>query len=49
VFKITNGKHCKFLLDCWAENVPLKIAYENVFKMVANTNCSVADCWDADS
>ena len=49
MFKIRNGRHCKFWLDCWAQNVPLKIACENVFKMVGNTGCSLANCWDGDS
>lgn len=29
--------------------VPLKIAYESIYKMVRDPMCMVADCWDMDS
>jgi len=28
--------------------VPLKIAYENLYKMAREPLCSVRDCWDED-
>lgn len=44
VFQVRNGKQCKFWKDCWAQEVPLSIAYENVLKMVSDPLCSVAEC-----
>jgi hypothetical protein len=46
VFKIGNGKPCKFWEDCWIHNVPLKILHEDLYyKLVRDPFCSVADCW----
>jgi len=45
IFSIGNGKNCLFWHDCWLHSVPLKIYYEDLYKMVRYPNCSVADCW----
>jgi hypothetical protein len=48
-FEIGNGDHCRFWEDCWLKNVPLKIYYEDLFKMAREPNCFVSDCWRDDS
>lgn len=45
IFKVGNGLNCRFWQDCWLHDVPLKIYYEDLYKMVRNSNCVVADCW----
>lgn len=47
-FKTRNGKHRKFWEDCWANEVPLCISHENLYRMVRYPHCSVADCWEED-
>jgi hypothetical protein len=49
VYCIGNGKACRFWEDCCAQQVPLKISYENIYKYVRDPMCVVADCWDEDS
>jgi hypothetical protein len=49
VFKIGDGKLCKFWEDCWVCNVPLKLIYQDLYKLVRNPLCSVADCWQEGS
>lgn len=44
LFNVGDGKNCKFWENCWAQQVPLKIAYENVYSMVRYPSCNVADC-----
>ena len=44
-FTIGNGKNCLFWQDSWIHDVPLKILYEDLYKMVWHPNCSVSDCW----
>jgi hypothetical protein len=46
VFKVQNGKNCRFWEDYWAKEVPLKISHENLFRMVRYHLCSVSECWD---
>jgi len=46
VFKVGNGKHCKFWDDCWLNNVPLKLLYDDLYKMAREPACFVADCWE---
>lgn len=46
IFKVGNGDNCRFWQDCWLLDVPLKIAYDNLYKMVRDPNAAVADCWD---
>jgi hypothetical protein len=48
IFKVKNGLNCRFWQDCWLRNVPLKIAYENLYKLVRDPESSVADCWEVD-
>jgi len=45
IFKVGNGVNCWFWQDCWLLEAPLMIAYENLYKMVRDPYCSVADCW----
>jgi len=44
-FKVGNDKNCRFWQDSWLNDVPLKIYYEDLYKMVKNAECSVAECW----
>lgn len=46
IFKVKNGLNCRFWQDCWILNVPLKIAYEDLFKLVRDLEALVADYWD---
>jgi hypothetical protein len=46
IFKVGNGDNCRFWQDCWLLDVPLKIAYDNIYKMVRDPNAAVADYWD---
>jgi hypothetical protein len=48
IFKVENGKLCRFWQDCWIMEVPLKIAYEDLFKFARDPDCVVTDCWDGD-
>lgn len=48
IYKVENGQHCSFWQDVWVGNVPLKIQYEEIYKMVRDPSCLVADCWDED-
>lgn len=43
-----NGLNCSFWHDFWALNVPLQIAYEDLFmfKIVRDPDSVVADHWD---
>jgi hypothetical protein len=45
-FKVGNGGNCRFWEDCWLLNVPLKIAYDDLYKMAREPYVSVADCFD---
>jgi hypothetical protein len=45
LFQVRNGSNCKFWQDCWVLQVPLSIAYEDIYKMVRNSNCYVQECW----
>ena len=45
LFKVKNGLNCRFWQHCWLLNVPLKIAYEDLFRMVRDSEVTVADCW----
>lgn len=47
-FKIGNGNNCRFWQDCWLHNVPLKISYENLYKMARDQEASVASYWEED-
>jgi len=49
IYKVENGQHCRFWHDVWIGTVPLKIQYEELFRMVQQPNCSVADCCDEES
>ena len=44
-FKVGTDKNCRFWQDSWLNDVSLKIYYEDLYKMVKNTECSVAKCW----
>jgi hypothetical protein len=48
MFKVRNGATCSFWQDSWVQDVPLKIAYGNLYKMAREPLCSVRDCWDED-
>lgn len=45
IYKVENRMTCKFWQDCWVLNVPLNIAFEDLFVLARNPNCSVKDCW----
>jgi len=42
---VRNGLNCRFWQDCWILDVPLKIAFEDLFKLVRDPDIIVADCW----
>lgn len=44
IFKVGNGNFCRLWQDCWIMEVPLKIAYEDLYIMARNPECFVADC-----
>ena len=46
IFKVRDGRTCKFWQDCWIQDVPLMISYENLYKMVRVPDCTVSDCWE---
>jgi hypothetical protein len=46
VFEVGNGKLYRFWEDCWIHNVPLKLLYDDLFKLVGDPNCFVNDCWE---
>jgi hypothetical protein len=45
IFKVGNGKNYRFWQDSWLHDVPLKIYYEDLYKMVRDTECTVFECW----
>jgi len=49
VFKVGNGKLCRFWEDCWLQRVPLKLVYNDLYNLIRNPFCHVADCWDEGS
>lgn len=49
VYCVGNGEACRFWEVCWAQQVPLKISYDKVFRMVRDPRCSVVDCWEEGS
>lgn len=46
VFQIGNGLHCRFWEDCWLKTVPLKVYYEDLYKMAREPLFYVRDCWE---
>ena len=44
-FKVKDGLNCRFWQDCWALNVPLKVANADLFSMVRDPDTVVADHW----
>ena len=44
-FKVGNGNNCRFWQDFWLYDVPLKICFEDLYRMVRYPECSVSDCW----
>ena len=49
VFKVGNGKLCRFWEDCWIQDVPLKILYHNLYKLSRNPFCFASDCYERGS
>jgi hypothetical protein len=45
LFKVKNGLNCRFWQDCWLQDVPLKIAYGDLFCFARDPECVVVDCW----
>ena len=43
-----NGDNCRFWQDCWLLNVPPKIAFDDLYKMVRDPYVSVSDCWEGE-
>lgn len=44
IFKVGDGRNCQFWQDCWLLNVPLKIAFADLFGVTRDPFCFVADC-----
>lgn len=45
VYKPHNGKSIRFWQDVWIGNVPLKIKYNNLFKICQDPNILLSDCF----
>jgi hypothetical protein len=48
IFKVENGKLCRFWQDSWIMEVPLKIAFADLYRFADNAECTVAECWVED-
>jgi hypothetical protein len=48
IFKAKNVLNYRFWQDCWLLNVPLKITYEDLFKLARDPNAVVAEYWEED-
>lgn len=46
IYKVENGKLCRFWQDRWIKNAPLKIIFDDLYKLVRDQDCTVADCWE---
>lgn len=46
LFQVKNGLNCHFWQDYWVLSVPLRLAYDDLFKLVRNPDSVVADCWE---
>lgn len=44
IFKVGDGRLCRFWEDCWLQEVPLKILYSNLYKLTRDPYCFVSDC-----
>ena len=40
-----NGRNCLFWQDCWLGEVPLKIQYDDLYRMVRDPYSTVSECW----
>jgi hypothetical protein len=45
IFKVENGQNCLFWQDCWLHPVPLKVYYEDLYRMARYPGVSVAGYW----
>jgi len=45
LFKVRNELKCRFWQDCWLLNVPLKVAYDDLFGLVRDPESVVVDHW----
>jgi hypothetical protein len=45
LFRARNGLNCRFWQYCWVMNVPLKGAFDDLFKLVKDPKATVSDCW----
>jgi hypothetical protein len=48
-FKVGNERLCYFWEDCWIQEVPHKIMYNDLYRLVRNPNCFVNECWEDDT
>lgn len=46
MLKVGTGKHYKFWDDFWMHNVPVKLLYDDLYKMAREPSCFVADYWE---
>lgn len=46
IFKVKNGRLCRFLQDCWVLDVPFKVTFDDPYSLVRNQENVVADCWE---
>ena len=44
-----DGRLCRFWEDCWIQGAPLKIIYNDLYRLIRDPYCHVADCWDEGS
>jgi hypothetical protein len=45
LFRVRNGVNCRFWQDCWVMSVPLKVAFEDLFRLARDLEVSVSECW----
>ena len=39
------GYNCLLWHDCWLHDVPLKVYYEELYRMASHPDCALGDCW----
>nr|GEV02404.1 RNA-directed DNA polymerase, eukaryota, reverse transcriptase zinc-binding domain protein [Tanacetum cinerariifolium] len=45
--RVNNGISTKFWYDTWVNNSPLRQQYPCLFRLAANKDCTVRDCWNS--
>jgi hypothetical protein len=45
IFRVRNSLNCRFWQDFWVMSVPLKVAFEDLFRLARDLEVSVSDRW----